>query len=133
MELLFSDADSDLRNVRWHISRGYAKNCRLGLAHRVVLARICGAIPSGLVSDHINRNRLDNRRENLRAVDNSENARNSDYCDNARRYFRRKDTGKWQVQCYRYGRKIYFGTAYETEQEAASVAARLAGPCALLK
>ena len=37
-----------------------------------------GKPPKGLVTDHINRNRLDNRKENLRHVTHSENMLNRD-------------------------------------------------------
>jgi hypothetical protein len=64
-----------LAKYRWRLSaQGYpvragTKNERM---HRVVL----GENPPGRVPDHINRCRLDNRRENLRFVTLAENARN---------------------------------------------------------
>tara|TARA_R110002020_G_scaffold474512_1_gene706144 strand:- start:557 stop:1021 length:465 start_codon:yes stop_codon:yes gene_type:complete len=46
------------------------------LAHRVAYALVNGEIPEGLEIDHINRNGLDNRIDNLRLVTRSENQRN---------------------------------------------------------
>lgn len=45
-------------------------------AHRVVYALINGRFPNGEI-DHINRNRLDNRIENLREVTRKENIKNT--------------------------------------------------------
>lgn len=51
----------------------------LGIDRRVLRAiykHIFGAIPKGFHVDHINRNPLDNRRENLQIVTPSQNMRN---------------------------------------------------------
>lgn len=42
---------------------------------------IIGKAPKGKVVDHINRNKLDNRRENLRFITQAENIKNSDRWD----------------------------------------------------
>lgn len=49
---------------------------RLQQAHRLVYRLEVGEIPEGMVIDHINGNRSDNRVENLRAVTSKTNARN---------------------------------------------------------
>ena len=63
--------DIDLvQNYKWCIANtGYIYNYKLGNLHKV----IC----DGRVVDHINRNKLDNRRENLRSVSHSDNTLNS--------------------------------------------------------
>jgi hypothetical protein len=77
--VIVDDCDEDLmRKFRWSLICGYASTQYAGNAtrmHRMII----GAKPGEIV-DHINRNRLDNRRENLRLCSSSENAINSWRC-----------------------------------------------------
>ena len=79
---IFSDEDSDLRSLIWqHSGHGYARR-RIAhkhrFAHHDVILRIYGRLPdpASEVTDHKNRNKLDNRRENLHITSYSENTRN---------------------------------------------------------
>ena len=59
---------------RWHLSDGgYPESGRNLLMHKLIMR---GRTGHGLVVDHINRDKLDNRRCNLRAVTPKQNARN---------------------------------------------------------
>ena len=63
--------------------------------------------------DHINRNKTDNRLENLRLLSNQKNQFNS----NAKGYYLIKSSGKFQSQIYINGKHICLGT-FETKEEA---------------
>jgi hypothetical protein len=70
-----------LCQYKWYCSRaGYAERTwtRKGVKYRIGMHRqILGLKPAdGKHSDHINHNRLDNRRSNLRVVTQAENNRN---------------------------------------------------------
>ena len=56
-------------------SYGYANTSNHKRCHNIVM----GDAPKGLVTDHINRNKLDNRKSNLRFATPSENVLNRDY------------------------------------------------------
>ncbi|MGL5191681.1 MAG: HNH endonuclease [Cetobacterium sp.] len=80
--------DFDLANsisLTWKWSHGYARatttrnmewiNYDL---HRMIYEKHNGKVPSGYVVDHINRNRLDNRKSNLRKLTARDNLRSVD-------------------------------------------------------
>jgi hypothetical protein len=56
----------------WHVAGGYVRNSQSEMLHILLF----GKAPQGLIWDHKNRDKLDNRRENLRPVTHVVNARN---------------------------------------------------------
>lgn len=70
------DLDKIVGN-KWCICRGYGVSIidgKMRKMHQIVI----GKAPDGLEIDHINRNKLDNRKKNLRFCTRSENNRNKD-------------------------------------------------------
>jgi len=101
--------------IRWNINK---RTIKLYLHHAVI-----GKPPKGYVVDHINRNPLDNRRENLRFVTVAENAWNQDlkpirYNDRHstnERFIIHDTFGKrniYKVKVIRNKEIIYIGSAY---------------------
>lgn len=79
---LVSEEDFDyLNKFKWHkrTADGYAARTVYdnGKFITVRMHRQIVEAPSGLVVDHVNRDRLDNRRENLRVATRSQNTANS--------------------------------------------------------
>jgi len=79
---LVDDEDFEwLNQWKWYFSdKGYAY--REQSCHKVHMHTLILQTPPGLVCDHINRNRLDNRRCNLRTCYKGENSRNRGHNSN---------------------------------------------------
>lgn len=82
---IVDDCDADLSSLKWCVGNNYAvrtginargNKSNIGM-HRVILERKLGRpISSGMSCDHINNNKLDNRRDNLREATRSQNQQN---------------------------------------------------------
>ena len=96
----------------------YIVHHKLGLLHRLIMK---DKLSDGLEVDHINRNKLDNRRVNLRAVTRQENMHNKSlYKTNTSGYPGVKwnsRLNKWQVQITRNKKRVHLGV-FEDLQEA---------------
>lgn len=124
---------------RWHLSEGYAarsqrrgqgqKPTRIFL-HREIMGLKHAPRSAGVV-DHINGNRLDNRRTNLRVVTEAQNAHNRkdrEGCTSRHRGVswyappsRGTRSGRWRVQIMVNGKRTLVGL-FRTEAEAAAAA-----------
>ena len=124
---LVSAEDFEQLNAhKWHASKrrnGYyaARYCS-ALGTNVYLHRqIMGVESAGraVFIDHINRDPLDNRRENLRLSNAHANAQNRRYSSNysGLRGVRKSLFHKWEAQIGIDGKLIFLGS-YETEREA---------------
>lgn len=104
--------------------RGGVQNVRiLGQRQTVYLhKKIFGETPPGYVVDHVNRNVLDNRRENLRLATVGQNNRNNDqhkYSKSGRKGVSWYDKYNcWRAAISVNGKKKHLGY-YETVEEAA--------------
>lgn len=100
----------------WSIRGGYAR-CGDYKLEKFLL----GKIPKGMVIDHINGDKLDNRIANLRICTSQQNSRNrrKKYSRSFSRYKGvYKSRNKYACRIYPSGRAVYLG-AFLTEKEAA--------------
>lgn len=107
---------------KWHLnSQGYAKSDWWEGKDRfhVLMHRLIIQCPKGMIVDHINGNRLDNRKSNLRVCTLLENARARRKFSGSSRY---KGVSKlrkrWRAQIRAYGVDRHLGV-FATEEEAA--------------
>ena len=108
-----------------YVSRGYHEDGKMIIVkmHQAVL----GKPPKGFEIDHINGNKLDNRKCNLRVVTHQQNTFNTKKRiapvkgENPSRFkgvVWRNDRKKWR-SCLTFNGKRYYLGLYDTEQEAA--------------
>ena len=120
-EILVSDDDwHDLKKIRWYVCRGtgYAFNNDLQTMHALLMP-----CEKGMVVNHVNGNRLDNRRENLEVATVSENAHMRRFKKEGAhsRYFGvtwHKPLNKWAARIKKDHKAHYLGV-YEVEEDAA--------------
>lgn len=109
----------------WRLSSdGYAvrSETRGGSKRTIYLHREVAGTPPGMLTDHINGDRLDNRRSNLRVATRSQNGANS--ADRPRQspfrgVYPHKPTGRWIAQASDGGRPQHLGI-FDTPEEAAA-------------
>ncbi len=107
---LVDDADFEyLNQFHWCYSNsGYAMRYKAILMHREILGT-----PKGFDTDHINYNKLDNRRSNLRIATKSQNQSHSglrkDNTSGATGVYWDKRAKKWFAQIYAENKKIHLG------------------------
>lgn len=93
---------------KWYISNGYCYNSQGQSLHRKIMNA-----KEGQIIDHINNNKLDNRKDNLRFVTKSQNGQNR----KCKGITYDKKRQKWCVNIVVNKKKYYLGR-YKTEEEA---------------
>ena len=126
-EVLVDDADlALLSQYKWHMTaNGYATR---NISHRnpdtlpTYMHRLLLNPPTGMDCDHINGNRLDNRRSNLRIVTRQENLwnsrRNRDNSSQYKGVHYSKAAGRWVARFVISGKENYIGL-FNTPEDAA--------------
>lgn len=115
-----------LSNYKWYYSKGYASRItyfedgtiKTNTMHREIMGN-----PKGGIIDHINRNSLDNRKENLRIVTTKQNSMNArktrSECSS---YYKgvRKHKHLWLASVHVNNK--YYGAGYHKSQVLAAIA-----------
>jgi hypothetical protein len=120
--LLFSKEDRDLYSIAWRkdaagyfVTSHYIKSSKAQerwFAHQMVFERMHGFIPrkaEGREIDHWNRNKSDNRRDNLKLATCQQNIANTDRIECAKRVTWNKAANRWQGMYAWRGRNYYVG------------------------
>ena len=116
---LVDDEDFEyLNNFNWSLSSaGYAVSSSNKIMHRMIMNT-----PKGLVTDHINHNTLDNRKENLRICTNSENRHNyikpKNNTSGYKGVYFHKTTNKWCAKIRVNRIKMHLGYFLDIEEAA---------------
>lgn len=112
----------------WRCVAGYAMTYETGKSHKerkiILMHRLINNTPEGFDTDHVNGDRLDNRKENLRTATRSQNCKNKgkskvDSTSMFKGVMWDKKSKKWRAYIYDTGRNIYLGL-FELEKDAAN-------------
>lgn len=119
---LVDDEDFEYLNQwKWHLSDGgYARRTQhihLGVrkysSERIFMHRVINKTPNGSLTDHINRDKLDNRRANLRTGNKSLNSINRDKQSNNKSGHKGVHwdawSGKWRAELKINYKKVSLG------------------------
>jgi HNH endonuclease len=89
---------------------------------KVRMHRLVASTPTGLFTDHVNGDKLDNRRENLRVCTTAENGRNRGANRKSSSRYKgvslRRSTGMWRASICLNGRSRHIGS-FPSQEEAA--------------
>jgi hypothetical protein len=107
--------DMELVNQhKWHLAQGYARATTAG--EKIMMHLLIMGKREGMEVDHINGNKLDNRRNNLRHVPKWVNCLNKPPQKNGAVWFSKRHQ-KWRAEMWIEKKKTYIGI-YETKEEA---------------
>lgn len=110
--VLIDDEDVDIFNkYNWHISdSGYAvwRGLINGKNKTIRLHRLIMHADEDQIIDHINRNKLDNRKSNLRFTTCAENLRNTSQYEKAKCYYYDNTKQRWTIDAKRFGIKSLY-------------------------
>lgn len=120
---LVDDKDYEmLSRYRWHYGAGYARRWQAGARPNrrfIYMHRALVPVLPGFEVDHVNRDRLDNRRRNLRVATISQNHANTPKRNRwPYKGISQTPNGRWEAQLKVHNRCRYLGT-YDTPEEAA--------------
>lgn len=104
---------SEFEKYLWTVSKGYAVRNNKENSHVFMHQCIKGKAPKGLVIDHINGNKLDNRASNIRFITQQQNTFNK----TSSGVTWRKDRNKWMARIKVSGKTIFLGH-FDTKKEA---------------
>jgi hypothetical protein len=110
------------QNAWVYTAHGYAAR-KPNQSELIPMHREIMSTPPGMVADHINGNRLDNRRANLRNCTHAENCRNRgahvrQKTSQYKGVYRDKSADRWYA-CARFNKKRYWLGTFYSEEEAA--------------
>jgi hypothetical protein len=115
-ETIVDDEDYDFLNRHsWYFAHGYAVRTIYdnGKPYQLRMHRLLIDVPDGLDTDHINRNRLDNRKSNLRSATRSQNVANTFVEKQNRSGYKgvswKKSNHKWCTQIRAKNKVIHIG------------------------
>lgn len=114
MVAIVDDDDyAELSQFKWHYNSGYAVRGINRGRQKVLMHRYINKTPDGMETDHINGNKLDNRKENLRAVNSSQNninkAMQKNNTSGTRGVFWHKATKRWVSSIGLNGKSVHIG------------------------
>lgn len=117
-EAIVDDEDYDfLSQWKWCYHNGYAKRNKEKIDGKrmghIFMHRLINKTPDGFDTDHINRNKLDNRKENLRTVTRGQNEINKnirkDNTSGVKGVVWNKNMGRWMVRVWVDNKSIFLG------------------------